>query len=223
MFRSFPFTYTINNPDTWEQKSLTIPGDTSGTWDVGTGIGMELIFDMGTAESNYRRPAGSWYNGRAEGADGAVQLITQSGANWYVAKVQLEIGTTATAFEQVPFVDQQQRCKRYYQRFSAYGDHHHFGVARAESNTARTGIVIPVPMRAVPTVACNGHRTFRGDGGYNSESTSTPSVAYSGTGWVSDSNIYTVDFPGHSLNHNQMYCLMSKTTSTNALTLDSEL
>ena len=77
-------------------------------------------------------------------------------------------------------------------------------------------------MRALPTVACNGHRTFRGDGGYNSESTSTPSVAYSGTGWDSNSNIYTVDFPGHSLNHNQMYCLMSKTTSTNALTLDSE-
>jgi len=218
--RSFPFTYTIINQDTWEQKSITIPGDTSGTWDVGTGIGMELIFDMGTAESNYRLPAGSWHNGRAEGADGAVQLITQSSANWYVAKVQLEIGTTATAFEQVPFVDQQQRCKRYYQRFSAYGDHHHFGVARAESNTARTGLVIPVPMRASPTVACNGHRTFTGDAGYNSESTSTPSVL---AGWVSDSNIYTVDFPGHSLTHNRMYCLMSRTTSTNALTLDSEL
>ena len=218
--RSFPFTYTISNADTWEQKSITIPGDTGGTWDVGTGIGMELIFDMGTAESNFRLPAGSWHNGRAEGADGAVQLITQSGANWYAAKVQLEVGSTATTFEHVPFVDQQQRCKRYYQRFSAYGDHHHFGVARAESNTARTGIVVPVPMRASPTVACNGHRTFRGDGGYNSESTSTPSTL---AGWVSDTNIYTIDFPGHSLNHNQMYCLMSKTTSTNALTLDSEL
>ena len=79
-------------------------------------------------------------------------------------------------------------------------------------------------MRAVPTVACNGSRTFRGDGGYNSESTSTPTVAYSGSGaWVSDSNMYTIDFGGHSLNHNQMYCLMSKTTSATALTLDSEL
>ena len=75
-------------------------------------------------------------------------------------------------------------------------------------------------MRASPTVTCNGSRTFRGDGGYNSESTSTPSVL---AGWISDTNIYTIDFPGHSLNHNQMYCLMSKTTSTNALTLDSEL
>ena len=78
-------------------------------------------------------------------------------------------------------------------------------------------------MRALPTIACNGHRTFAGDAGYNSESTSTPAMIYSGTGWDADSNIYTVDFPGHSLVHNRMYCLMSKTTSTTALTLDSEL
>ena len=48
-------------------------------------------------------------------------------------------------------------------------------------------------------------------------------MIYSGTGWDADSNIYTVDFGGHSLTHNRMYCLMSKTTSTTALTLDSEL
>ena len=97
-----------------------------------------------------------------------------------------------------------------------------FGLARAESNTARTGIAVPVPMRASPTVTCNGSRTFRGDGGYNSESTDTPSI-YSSGNWVSEANMYTVDFPGHSLNHNQVYALMSKTTSVNALTLDAEL
>ena len=150
---------------------------------------------------------------------------TAGGDDWYeVTGVQLEIGPVATPFEHRTYTDEVQRCKRYFQKFSAYGDHQHFGVARAESNTARTGIVVQVPMRAVPTVACNGSRTFRGDGGYNSESTSTPTVAYSGSGaWISDSNMYTIDFGGHSLNHNQMYCLMSKTTSATALTLDSEL
>ena len=97
-----------------------------------------------------------------------------------------------------------------------------FGLARAESNTARTGISVPVPMRAAPTVTCNGSRTFRGDGGYNSESTDSPSIYNSGS-WVSSSSIYTIDFPGHSLNHNQAYALMSKTTSANALELDAEL
>ena len=111
--RAYPFTYTISSAGTWEQKSITIPGDTGGTWDVGTGIGMELIFDMGTAESNYRRPAGSWYNGRAEGADGTVQLITQSGGNWYATKIQLEEGNVATPFEHIPYPDELLRCKRY--------------------------------------------------------------------------------------------------------------
>ena len=60
----YPFTYTINSAGTWEQKSITIPGDTSGTWSSGNDVGLEVNFDMGTAESNYRRPAGSWYNGR---------------------------------------------------------------------------------------------------------------------------------------------------------------
>ena len=111
--RSYPFTYTINSAGNWEQKSITIPGDTSGTWSSGNDVGLEVNFDMGTAESNYRRPAGSWYNGRAEGADGTVQLITQSGGNWYATKIQLEEGNVATPFEHIPYPDELLRCKRY--------------------------------------------------------------------------------------------------------------
>ena len=104
---------------------------------------------------------------------------------------------------------------------AASGDHYMFGLARAESNTARTGIVVPVPMRVAPTVTCNGHRTFRGDGGYNSQSTDTPAI-YAGSDWVPENAVYTIDFPGHSLTHNKVYALMSATTSTNAITLDAE-
>tara|TARA_A100001388_G_scaffold274914_1_gene259413 strand:- start:245 stop:1861 length:1617 start_codon:yes stop_codon:yes gene_type:complete len=111
--RAYPFTYTINSADTWEQKSITIPGDTSGTWSSGNDVGLEVNFDMGTAEDTYRRPAGSWYAGRAEGADGTVQLITQSGGNWYATKIQLEEGNVATPFEHIPYPDELLRCKRY--------------------------------------------------------------------------------------------------------------
>ena len=95
-----------------------------------------------------------------------------------------------------------------------------FGLARAESNTARAGISVPVPMRAAPTVSCNGSRTFQQ--GYVSESTSTPAI-YASSSWVSSSPLYTIDFGGHSLTHNNMYALMSKSTNTNALELDAEL
>ena len=188
----------LQNDSTFRYYSLTFTVPSISGKTIGAGSFFQISFGQGT---------------------------NTSGSGWTldISNIQVEVGSVATPFEHRSVGEELQRCKRYFQRFSAYGDHHHFGVARAESNTARTGIVIPVPMRAMPTVACNGHRTFTGDAGYNSESTSTPALAYSGTGWVSDSNIYTVDFPGHSLVHNRMYCLMSKTTSTNALTLDSEL
>ena len=185
----------LQNDSTFRYYSLTFTVPSISGKTIGAGSFFQISFGQGTNSS-----ASAW--------------------TLDISNIQVEVGSVATPFEHRSIGEELQRCKRYFQRFSAYGDHHHFGVARAESNTARTGIVIPVPMRASPTVACNGHRTFRGDGGYNGESTSTPSVV---AGWVSDSNIYTIDFPGHSLTHNRMYCLMSKTTSTNALTLDSEL
>ena len=188
----------LQNDSTFRYYSLTFTVPSISGKTIGAGSFFQISFGQGTNNS-----ASAW--------------------TLDISNIQVEVGSVATPFEHRSVGEEIQRCKRYFQRFTAYGDHHHFGVARAESNTARTGIVIPVPMRAVPTVACNGHRTFAGDAGYNSESTSTPALAYSGAGWVSDSNIYTVDFPGHSLTHNRMYCLMSKTTSTNALTLDSEL
>ena len=168
--RSYPFTYTISSADTWEQKSITIPGDTSGTWVTNTGIGLELIFDMGTAESNYRRPAGSWYAGRAEGADGAVQLITQSGANWYVTKVQLEIGDTATSFEHFTYPEELARCQRYYYQH-VRGDNKVMGASVGyQANDIFLMIYPKVTMRATPSLVqetgTNYYRAYN-NGGYD--------------------------------------------------------
>ena len=168
--RAYPFTYTISSADTWEQKSITIPGDTGGTWVTGTGIGLELNFDMGTAESNYRRPAGSWYAGRAEGADGAVQLITQSSANWYVTKVQLEIGTVSTPFENIFYSDDLARCQRYYYQH-VRGDNKVMGVSVGyQANDIFLMIYPKVTMRATPSLVqetgTNYYRAYN-NGGYD--------------------------------------------------------
>ena len=168
--RAYPFTYTISNADTWEQKSITIPGDTTGTWSSGSSTGLEVIFDMGTAESNYRRPAGSWYNGRAEGADGAVQLITQSGANWYATKIQLEIGNTATSFEHIPYADELARCQRYYYQH-VRGDNKVMGASVGyQANDIFLMIYPKVTMRAAPSLVqetgTNYYRAYN-NGGYD--------------------------------------------------------
>ena len=217
--------YTVTN--TWTRYVITFPADTNSNRkdnpDNGEALRVMWYLVAGSGINNGTLQT-TWANSSDTGAaTGQVNFAdNNSNRDFYLTGCQLEAGPVATPFEHIPYPEQLSRCKRYFQKFTAYGDHHHFGVARAESNTARTGIVIPVPMRALPTVACNGHRTFRGDGGYNSESSDTPSVAYSGAGWDANSNIYTIDFGGHSLNHNQMYCLMSRYTSTEALTLESE-
>ena len=167
--RAYPFTYVISGTG-WEQKSITIPGDTGGTWVVGTGIGLELNFDMGTAESNYRRPAGSWYAGRAEGADGTVQLVQTNGANWYVTKVQIEEGSTATPFEHIPYADELARCQRYYYQH-ARGDNKVVGASVGyQSNDIFLMIYPKVTMRAAPTLVqetgTNYYRAYN-NGGYD--------------------------------------------------------
>ena len=204
--RAYPFTYTISSADTWEQKSITIPGDTSGTWVTNTGIGLELNFDMGTAESNYRRPAGSWYAGRAEGADGTVQLITQSGANWYVTKVQLEIGDTATSFEHLTYPEELARCQRYYY-MHARGNGKSVGQATVyQDNNLFVQLQFPVTMRAAPSrdvASGSGYFTVYTNGsndGFNTFS-STWNANTTGTGL----NAYSSDgVSGRSAGHSAM-------------------
>jgi len=223
--RMFSTSYTVSNTN-WNRYTIDVAADTTGAYGNDNGSSLEIYWYLGLGSN---RTSGTLTNAWAAYSagnvgPGQVNFADSTSNEFYITGIQYEVNESgvATDFEHRSYVEEVQRCRRYYQKFAAFSDHYHFGVARAESNTARTGLVIPVPMRTYPTVTCNGSRTFRGDGGYNSESTSTPSVYNTGT-WVSESNMYTVDFPGHSLNHNQMYCLMSKTTSENAITLDSEL
>ena len=129
--RSFPFTYTISSANTWESKSITIPGDTGGTWVVNTGIGLELNFDMGSGSAKRGSAGGTWIAARAEGASGTVQLISTSSANWYVTKVQIEEGPVATPFEHRNFGDELRRCKRYF-NLVANGAEARSGSSRSE-------------------------------------------------------------------------------------------
>jgi len=149
--RSYPFTYTINSADTWEQKSITIPGDTSGTWLVNTGIGLEVNFDMGSG-SGKRGTAGQWAGARAEGATGAVQLISTSSANWWITKVQLEVGSEATPFEHIPFTDELTRCKRFYYEHVRGTDDSVATATVYQDNNLFPIIDLPVTMRAEPSL-----------------------------------------------------------------------
>lgn len=110
--RSYPFSYSISAANTWEQKTVTIAGDTSGTWLTDTGIGLNLVFGLGMG-STYSGAAGAWASANYGSATGATSVVGTSGATFYITGVQLEKGSTATSFDYRPYGTELQLCKRY--------------------------------------------------------------------------------------------------------------
>jgi hypothetical protein len=119
--RQYATTYAINAANTWEYKTITIPGDTTGTWATNNTAGVRIWFDLGTSSNAfYTGTANTWSAGQAFRLAGTVQLMANSGATFFVTGVQLEKGTQATPFEPRPIGAEIQLCKRYYEKQSAY-------------------------------------------------------------------------------------------------------
>ena len=173
--RSYPYSYTISSANTWEYKTVTIPGDTSGTWDMsGNGKFGYIIWDYGTG-SDKRGTAGAWTGSQKEGVTGAVQLVGTNGATWYITGIQLEVGEKATPFEHRSYSDELTKCQRYYYRSRQHGFTYkgcYFGHG-ISSNRIGAAVRLPVEMRADPSFVLirpvdgvqNGAHRYLGVGG----------------------------------------------------------
>jgi hypothetical protein len=113
--RSYPFTYTISSANTWTQASVTIAGDTSGTWLTNNGVGLQVVFSIGCG-ATASGSAGAWSSTNYTSATGAVSVVGTSGATFYITGVQLEKGSTATSFDYRPYGTELDLCQRYYEK-----------------------------------------------------------------------------------------------------------
>jgi hypothetical protein len=111
--RAYPFSYTISSANTWEQKSITVAGDTSGTWLTTNGVGIKLVFGLGVG-STLSGTAGAWVGSNFFSVTGATSVVGTNGATWYVTGVQLEKGSTATSFDYRPYGTELALCQRYF-------------------------------------------------------------------------------------------------------------
>ena len=104
---------TINAADTWEKKTVTIEGPTSGTWYTDNLLGLEFHISLGTG-SSYQGTADAWTTSSfIVASSNQANWIGTSGATFYLTGVQLEVGESATEFEHRPYTTEYQLCQRY--------------------------------------------------------------------------------------------------------------
>jgi len=149
--RSYAFTYTISSANTWEYKTITIAGDTTGSWAKDNNGGIFLYLSIG-AGSSVSTTAGSWQSGFYVSATGATSVVGTNGATFYITGVQLEKGSTATSFDYRPYGTELALCYRYYYKQKAAAQFDTFGAGLCDSTTAAQAITpFPVLMRVSPT------------------------------------------------------------------------
>jgi hypothetical protein len=144
--RSYVATFTVNSANTYETKTITIAGDTSGTWLTDSGRGLRMWFDLGSGSSFNQASANAWTASNTLRTSGSVSLVGTNGATLYITGVQLEKGSTATSFDYRPYGTELQLCQRYYQigNLACYKN--------SSGSTAIISTQFLVQTRAIPTV-----------------------------------------------------------------------
>ena len=153
--RQISQAYTISSSNTWEKKILTYVADTTGTLgnDNNNSFETNFVLACGTNFSSGTLQTSWGSTVDANRSVGQVNLADSTSNEWYITGVQLEVGTTASDFEFIPFDVNLQRCKRYYESFGTFGDYligYGYG---SGSDTARTSFPFTVEKRVTPTMA----------------------------------------------------------------------
>jgi hypothetical protein len=154
--RQISKSYSISSANTWEKKTMTFAGDTSGTLgnDNGDSLILHLWLGAGTTYSSGTLSTTWTSNTNANRAVGQVNLADSTSNEFYLTGVQLEAGTTASDFEFLPFDVNRQRCYRYYRTLVPLNTENtgfSMGFYTANNN-GRFAMHLENPMRTTPTL-----------------------------------------------------------------------
>ncbi len=159
--RSFPFNYTINSANTWEHKSITVPGCPDGTWETGTNRGVNIGF-VQSVGSTYTGTPNQWNSAGDVGPTNHVNLTATNGATWYITGIQLEVGKNATEFEHRSYGEELALCQRYYERFNADCGAGGYATLMIASKNAHT-LIVGQPIFRVPKRTAGATFSYGGD------------------------------------------------------------
>jgi hypothetical protein len=168
-------TYNISAANTWEYKTITISGPTSGSFNTTNATGLAVVFDLGSG-SNLEATANAWSTGNKYRKAGTVAVAATSSATWQITGVQLEVGDTATPFEHRSYGDELARCQRYFEQELSYDGNSAFWSGNTSSGWAYyMPVAFKVVKRAAPTVTITNENLSN----FGSMSASVDTV----TGW----------------------------------------
>ena len=150
---SYPFSYTILAANTWEQKTVTITGPTSGTFNTNNSGCFTVLFSFGVG-SSLSGTANTWnYSTLYRAPTGATSVVGTSGATFYITGVQLEVGTEATPFEHRPYDMELARCQRYYFKMTADASGNRLANAMGDTTVNVNSVFnLPTSLRNEPSV-----------------------------------------------------------------------
>jgi hypothetical protein len=177
--RAYVSTYTVSSANTWEKKTVTIAGDTSGTWLTSNSLGINVMFGL-DAGTNFDTTANEWVAGSKRSISSNVHFVANASATWQITGVQLEEGTSATPFEHLQYGQQMQLCQRYFYSIggtAAYEFMTHGMYVGTTNPLLRAEL--PVKMRAAPSLGSTG--TFLAKAGNSNLACASFSVDQSAT------------------------------------------
>ena len=158
--REYPFSYTINSANTWEQKTITVYGDTSGSWNTTNGVGLYIMIGLGFGTSFQTGTANNTWatTSTISVPSGGTSVVGTNGATFYITGVQLEVGSTATPFERRMITNELALCQRYYWRGGGAVNSPFADGYNVTNGYTAYSYTFPVTMRTAPTV--NKYGTF---------------------------------------------------------------
>ena len=147
--RFYIATYTIDSANTWEKKSITLAGPSDGTWNTGTGRGLEIVWVLLQGSGGTTSSLNQWIStSQTFASTSTTQWGTNSGATFFLTGCQFEIAGVAQPFEHEGFEQNLARCQRYFQDTNrTYSSGYQSGTTAVYGTFANL-----VPMRANPTM-----------------------------------------------------------------------
>ena len=159
-------SYTVDTANTWERKTITIPGETTGSWNTTNGYGLKIVWDLGVGSVYNSSTTEDWtLSGNIWGLTGGVKLFETNGAVFSITGIQLEVGDTATPFEHLTYAEELRACQRYCEIMTAVNSIY-LSPGAGYNSLYRAAHPLLVEKRAAPTITVYGVGGYPNNAGY---------------------------------------------------------